>query len=83
MLPDKTSALDAQRQGRPRIETQIHRRKKAKAFSTLEPEWDQIDLVSPSHLRMPSDRMLPTPPNRTKTPPEIRRPGDASQRNRT
>jgi hypothetical protein len=68
MLPDKSPTLNAQGQGRPRIETQIHRRKKAKAFSALEPEWDQIDQVSPSHLRMPSDRMSPTPPNRVKNP---------------
>jgi hypothetical protein len=63
MASDKSSAHDAKLQDRPRIETQIHRRKKAKAFSALEPEWDQIDHVSPSHLRMPSDRMAPTPPN--------------------
>lgn len=63
MLPDKSPARDAQLQGRPRIETQIHRRKKAKAFSALEPEWDQMDQVSPAHLRMPADRMAPTPPN--------------------
>jgi hypothetical protein len=68
MLPDKSPTRKAQGQGRPRIETQIHRRKKAKAFSALEPEWDQIDQVSPSHLRMPSDRMSPTPPNRAKIP---------------
>ncbi len=68
MDPDQPPTHGAQRQARPRIETQIHRRKKAKAFSALEPEWDQIDQISPSHLRMPSSRMSPTPPNRTKTP---------------
>jgi hypothetical protein len=68
MLPDKSPTRNAQLQGRSRIETQIHRRKKAKAFSALEPEWDQIDQVSPSHLRMPSDRMSPTPSNRAKNP---------------
>jgi hypothetical protein len=68
MLPDKSPARDAQRQGRPRIETQIHRRKKAQAFSALEPEWDQIDQVSPSHLRMPANRMSSTQPNRAKKP---------------
>jgi hypothetical protein len=83
MLPDKSSARDTQRQGRPRIETQIHRRKKAKAFSALEPEWDQIDQVPPSHLRMPSDRMSPTPPNRNEALHKISPPGNASQRNRT
>ncbi len=68
MAPDKSQTHSTQRQNRPRIETQIHRRKKAKAFSALEPEWDQIDQVPPSHLRMPSGRMAPTPPNRAKNP---------------
>ncbi len=68
MAPDRPSADKAPRQTPPRIETQIHRRKKAKAFSSLEPEWDQIDQVPPSHLRMPSGRMAPTPPNQAKKP---------------
>jgi hypothetical protein len=68
MVPDKPPAYGAQRQDRPRIETQIHRRKKAKAFSALEPEWDQIDQVPPFHLRMPSDRMASAPPKRAKSP---------------
>ena len=68
MLPDQPPTRDAQRQDRPRIETQIHRRKKAKAFSALEPEWDQIDQMPPSHLRMPTGRMAPTPQNRAKNP---------------
>lgn len=66
MVPEQPPTHGAQRQSRPRIETQIHRRKKAKAFSALEPEWDQIDEESPSHLRMPSGRMAPTPPNKPK-----------------
>jgi len=61
MVPDQPPTSVAQRQTRPRIETQIHRRKKSKALSALEPEWDQIDQVPPSHLRMPSGRMSPTP----------------------
>lgn len=36
----------------PRLETQIHRRKKAKAFSPLLPEWEGKDKAAPSHLRM-------------------------------
>jgi hypothetical protein len=60
MVPDQPSIHGDQREDRPRIETQIHRRKKAKAFSALQPEWDQIDEVSPSHLRMASGRMSPT-----------------------
>jgi hypothetical protein len=68
MEHDQPPTPDAQRQEHPHIETQIHRRKKAKAFSDLEPEWDQIDQVPPSHLRMPSGRMSPTPPNRAQNP---------------
>jgi hypothetical protein len=64
MPPDQPPTCDAQGQNRHRIETQIHRRKKAKAFSALEPEWDSVDQALPSHLRMPPDRMAPTPPNR-------------------
>ena len=68
MEPDQPPTHGAQRQERLHIETQIHRRKKAEAFSALEPEWDQIDQVPPSHLRMPSDRMSLTPPSRAQTP---------------
>ncbi len=68
MVPDQPPAHDAPPQDRPRIETQIHRRKKAKAFSALESEWDYIEQVPPSHLRMPSGRMAPTPPNKSKSP---------------
>ncbi|MEY4704610.1 MAG: hypothetical protein RL042_806 [Nitrospirota bacterium] len=66
MVPDLPPAHDDQRQDRPRIETQIHRRKKAKALSALESEWDQIGQAPPAHLRMPSDRMAPTPPSKAK-----------------
>jgi hypothetical protein len=66
MYADQPPTHGTQRQNRPRIETQIHRRKKAKAFSALKSEWDQLDHVLPSHLRMPSGRMAPPPPNRTK-----------------
>lgn len=65
MVPDQPPTRNVQPQDHPRIETQIHRRKKAKAFSALEPEWDEIDQVPPSHLRMPSVRMAP---NKEKTP---------------
>jgi len=41
----------------PRIETQIHRRKKAKALSPLTAEWDASRPDSPAKLRMPSNRM--------------------------
>ena len=42
---------------KPRIETQIHRRKKAKAVLPLEAEWDADSGTPPSGLRTPSDRM--------------------------
>jgi len=40
-----------------RIETQIHRRKKAQASSPMLPEWDQPDSTPPLHLRMEARRM--------------------------
>jgi hypothetical protein len=46
-----------ERSSRPRLETQIHRRKKAKAFSPLLPEWEQKDQAVPSHLRMDATLM--------------------------
>lgn len=36
---------------RPRIETQIHRRRKAKAFSPLESEWDLSQGTPPTQFR--------------------------------
>ena len=57
IVSDQIFTRDTQRQDLPRIETQIHRRKKAKAFSALEPEWDQVEQMPPLHLRMPSGRM--------------------------
>lgn len=35
-----------------RIETQIHRRRKAKALSPLEAEWDSSQPLPPATLRM-------------------------------
>lgn len=55
--PDGKPVPDA----RPRrIETQIHRRKKAKALSPLTAEWDVRRTDAPAQLRMPSDRMRKT-----------------------
>jgi hypothetical protein len=65
---DQAPIHDAQRQDPPRIKTQIHRRKKAKALSALELEWDQIDGMPPSSLRMPLDRMAPTTPTKRRIP---------------
>jgi len=47
-MPQKPPKLSS----RPRLETQIHRRKKAKAFSPLLAEWEREDQAVPSHLRM-------------------------------
>ncbi len=44
-----------------RIETQIHRRKKAKAVFPLEAEWDVRSNRLPVGLRMPSDKMKNAP----------------------
>ena len=55
--PDGTPVPDT----RPRrIETQIHRRKKAKALSPLTAEWDVRRPDNPAKLRMPADRMRKT-----------------------
>jgi hypothetical protein len=55
--PDSPPVPDA----RPRrIETQIHRRKKAKALPPLTAEWDARHPDTPAKLRMPSDRMRKT-----------------------
>jgi hypothetical protein len=42
---------------KPRIETQIHRRKKAKAVPPLKAEWDADSGNPPTGLRTPSDHM--------------------------
>jgi hypothetical protein len=57
-----------QQASRPRLETQIHRRKKAKAFSPLLPEWERTDEDAPTHLRMNSALMAPqsSQPNKKK-----------------
>jgi hypothetical protein len=48
-----------------RLETQIHRRKKARPFSPLLPEWETHDQTAPLHLRMDAARMA-APPARPK-----------------
>ncbi|MBM4120558.1 MAG: hypothetical protein ACKOBZ_00675 [Nitrospira sp.] len=56
--PGNTSSPDA----RPRrIDTQIHRRKKAKALSPLTAEWEARRSVKSTDLKMPSDRMRKAP----------------------
>jgi len=58
--------LPSKSRPRPRIETQIHRRKKAKALSELRPEWDQTEQNPPRHLRTPNDQMAPRQPDRSR-----------------
>ena len=71
MAPNQPAIPDNYGRDRPRrIETQIHRRKKAKALSALESEWDHVGQTPPSHLRLPSSRMASTPPNKRKVPLE-------------
>ena len=66
MVPHRPSIPKSPLSGPIRIETQIHRRKKAKALSALKPEWESADLQPPSHLRMPSDQMGRSLPGRPK-----------------
>ncbi len=40
-----------------RLDTQIHRRKKAKAIPPLEAEWEADSRLPPKNLKMPADRM--------------------------
>jgi hypothetical protein len=51
----------------PRLETQIHRRKKAKALSPLLPEWERANQAAPAHLRMDPTMMVSKPSDSTKT----------------
>lgn len=44
-----------------RIETQIHRRKKAKAVPPLEAEWDMASGTPPTGLRTPPEKMQRNP----------------------
>lgn len=55
-----TDDKEGGRSGLPRkgrIETQIHRRKKAKAVLPLESEWQSDSATPPLNLRMPSSTM--------------------------
>jgi hypothetical protein len=40
-----------------RIETQIHRRKKAKAVYPMQAEWEEGTALPPERLRMPPEKM--------------------------
>ncbi len=60
-LPPDESHPSGEAPKRRRIETQIHRRKKAKAVPPLESEWDADAGAPPDRLRMPADRMDRTP----------------------
>ena len=56
MLPKKPEQI-----GHRRLQTQIHRRKKAKALSALLPEWEQANQAGPTHLRMDAAMMVSRP----------------------
>lgn len=60
-LPMAAQHDKIKRSGRSPIETQIHRRKKAKALSPLELEWERADHTMATRLRMPSTLMIPQP----------------------
>jgi hypothetical protein len=47
---------EASTPGKPRIQTQIHRRQKAKAVPPMEDEWD-AQSKNPPNLRTPSSKM--------------------------
>ena len=57
-LPDAPQPIpeDTSPPVKPRIQTQIHRRKKAKAVPPMEDEWDS-DSSSPPNLRTPQSHM--------------------------
>ena len=56
-----TPSKKPQDSNRLRLETQIHRRKNAKAFSPLLSEWDRTDQDAPMHLRMDESLMASKP----------------------
>lgn len=61
MARSPKSAKEPPRTGaNARIETQIHRRKKAKATPPLEAEWDIRSSGASTHLRTPSEQMRPS-----------------------
>jgi len=61
-LPDSPQPIpeDASPPGKPRIQTQIHRRKKAKAVPPMEDEWDDQS-ETPPNLRTSSSKMKKSP----------------------
>lgn len=57
---DQTPASSLGSRRKDRIETQIHRRRKAKAHSPLVPEWDISQSSPPTQLRLsPSPKQSP------------------------
>ncbi len=53
-----------------RINTQIHRRSKAKAVYPLSDEWEDTSPLPPKQLRMPSTNMKKTATDRKKDTPD-------------
>ncbi len=54
---DPKAGKPAPSEGPRRIQTQIHRRQKAKAVYPLTNEWEESGLTPPKGLRMPSEKM--------------------------
>ncbi len=54
---DPKAGKPAPSEGPRRIQTQIHRRKKAKAVYPLTDEWEDTKTSPPAALRMPPGRM--------------------------
>ncbi len=54
---DPKADKPASSEGKRRIQTQIHRRRKAKAAYPLTNEWEESGLTPPKGLRMPSEKM--------------------------
>ncbi len=59
--PDKRpKSLEVPGTTKPRIQTQIHRRQKAKAVPPMKDEWDDQSKIPPN-LRTPSSKMKKSP----------------------
>jgi hypothetical protein len=59
-MSKRRQSSDSKSGGKPRIETQISRRKKARAVPPLESEWDLTTGHPPAALRMPPEKMRRT-----------------------
>jgi len=72
--PDKDKPTGSS-EPKKRINTQIHRRSKAKAVYPLSNEWEDSSSPSPpKQLRMPSSKMNKTGPDHSKESAETQKP---------